>query len=134
MKNKKSNDQQIKDMNEETLKNWITQYESNKTLPSKKLPCTSEGCQTETTAFGTNLAGKVEKAGNIRALLTGFKCRSCKKAAKTTQPMSNSLKEGIKSLRTQRTAELVKAATVDPTTEVSTDELLSVFNDGDNPF
>ena len=116
-------------MNEETLNNWITQYEGNKTLPNKKIPCTTEGCKTETTAFGTNLASKVEKTGSVRTLLTGFKCRGCKKASKgSDQPMSASLKSGIKSLRKQRTEELVKAATVDSTnTDVSTEDLMNVF-------
>lgn len=117
-------------MNEETLNEWIAQYEGNKTLPSKKIPCTAKGCETETTAFGPNLHGKVEKAGNIRALLTGFKCRSCNKTAKQSEKsnMSDSLKENIRALRKQRTEELVKAATVDSTTsEVSTEEILNVF-------
>ena len=116
-------------MNEETLTSWITQYEGNKTLPNKKIPCTTEGCKTETTAFGTNLAGKVEKAGNVRALLTGFKCRGCKKVSKgSDQPMSENLKSGIKSLRKQRTEELVKVATIDSTfSEVSTEDIMNVF-------
>ena len=116
-------------MNEETLNSWVTQYETNKTLPSKKIPCTTEGCKTETTAFGSNLAGKVDKTGSVRALLTGFKCRGCKKILKSSnQPMSESLKSGIKSLRKQRTEELVKVATVDSTvSEVSTEDILNVF-------
>lgn len=119
-------------MNEETLNTWITQYETNATLPNKKIPCTATGCLVETTAFGSNLAGKVAKVGSIRSLLTEFKCRSCKKTLKSSNGsshnMSESLKDGIKSLRKQRTADLVKAATVDSSeTEVSTEDLMNVF-------
>ena len=116
-------------MNEETLNNWITQYEGNNTLPNKKIPCSTEGCNTETTAFVTNLAGKVEKAGSVRTLLTGFKCRSCKKISKgSNQPMSENLKNGLRSLRKQRTEKLVKVATVDSTvSEVSTEDIMNVF-------
>jgi len=116
-------------MNEETLNVWVSQYEASKTLPSKTIPCTAEGCVTETTAFGTNLAGKVAKATDIKTLLTTHKCRACKKAAKTTNDgLSDKLKSSIAEFRTRRTGELVKAATVALTeTEVSTEDILSVF-------
>ncbi len=121
-------------MNEETLNKWVTQYETNKTLPSKKIPCTTEGCTTETTAFSSNLVKKVDAAGNVRAFLTGFKCRACRKVAKTTTKLTDSVKEGVRALKKQRTEELVKAATIDTTSEVSTEELMNVFAESENPF
>ena len=42
--------------------------------------------------------------------------------------MSENLKNGIRSLRKQRTEELVKVATVDSTvSEVSTEDIMNVF-------
>ena len=105
-------------MNEETLNSWIAQYESNKTLPNKKVPCTSEGCETETTAFGTNLVNKVEKANNIRAFLTNFKCRSCRKASKETKTSTQVAREFHR-----------VAVTSIPESEVSTEEMMSVFSE-----
>ena len=114
-------------MNTETLDQWVAQYETKKTLPKKQIPCSAEGCTTETTCFSNNLTGRVEKAGSVRAFLTSFQCRSCKKNAKQTankRTLSTELKENIEALRAQR----VKAATVSITeTSVSTEELMSVF-------
>jgi hypothetical protein len=39
-------------------------------------------CNGKTTAFGTNLAGKIEKAGSLGDLLSTFECRSCRNAGK----------------------------------------------------
>lgn len=114
-------------MNAETLNTWVAQYETKKTLPSKKIPCSTEGCTIETTCFSNNLTSRVEKATNVRAFLTSFQCRSCKKNAKQTtnkRTLSAELKEGIEALRANR----VKAATVTlEVPEVSTEELMSVF-------
>ena len=120
-------------MNEETLNEWVKQYEANKTLPSKKIPCSTDGCEVGTTAFGPNLHKKVETAGGIRAFLTTFKCRKCRKESKSTTTVSKSLKESVKAIRKQRSAELVKVATVD-TSEISTEEILNVFVESENPF
>jgi hypothetical protein len=37
-------------------------------------------CNGKTTAFGTNLKGKIEKAGSLGDLLSTFECRSCRTA------------------------------------------------------
>ena len=39
-------------------------------------------CQAKTTAFGTNLAGKIAKAGSLGDLLLSFECRSCRNVGK----------------------------------------------------
>jgi hypothetical protein len=113
-------------MNTETLNIWVTQYNEKKTLPNKKVPCSCEGCQNETTLFSNNLHKRVKKFKNITTLLTTFKCRSCEKADKPT-----------KSARTsRRSIESLVKATVNPTETVevaaatmSTEELLSVFDE-----
>jgi len=114
-------------MNTETLNQWVQQYETKKTLPSKKIPCSTEGCKTETTCFSNNLTSRVEKATNVRSFLSTFKCRSCKKDTKQAankRTLSAELKEGIEALRANR----VKAATVIvETNEVSTEDILNVF-------
>lgn len=37
-------------------------------------------CEGKTTAFGSNLAGKIQKAGSLEALLSAFECRNCRTA------------------------------------------------------
>jgi len=37
-------------------------------------------CEGKTTAFGSNLAGKIKKAGSLEALLSAFECRNCRTA------------------------------------------------------
>jgi hypothetical protein len=39
-------------------------------------------CGGNTTAFGTNLLGKIQKAGGLEPLLSTFACRMCRNAAK----------------------------------------------------
>jgi len=39
-------------------------------------------CGGHTTAFGTNLLGKMQKAGGLQPLLSTFACRTCRNAAK----------------------------------------------------
>lgn len=111
-------------MNTETLNIWVTQYNEKKTLPNKKVPCSCEGCQNETTLFSNNLHKRVEKFGNITTLLTTFKCRACEKDSKPTKEKKVS----------RRPIESLVKATVNPvetsTPEtISTEELLSVFDE-----
>jgi len=40
------------------------------------ISCTK--CATKVTAFGTNLAGKIKKAGSLETLLSHFECRGCR--------------------------------------------------------
>jgi hypothetical protein len=40
-------------------------------------------CEGKTTAFGSNLAGKIKKVGSLEALLSQFECRACRNASKT---------------------------------------------------
>ena len=39
-------------------------------------------CGGNTTAFGTNLLGKIQKAGGLEPLLSTFECRACRNAGK----------------------------------------------------
>ena len=59
---------------------FIKSYNATGKGTSNKIPCTK--CQTEITAFGTNLAGKIKKAGGLENLLNTFTCRSCKSEGK----------------------------------------------------
>lgn len=57
-------------------------YETFNSLPTPYITCNATGIAT--TAFGTNLQKKVQKAGGIRELLTGFVSRGAKAKVKTT--------------------------------------------------
>ena len=58
----------------------IKHYNETGHLYGKKIECNC--CSTLVTAFGSNLEGKIEKAGGIEKLLATFICRTCKSAAK----------------------------------------------------
>ena len=55
-------------------------------------------CEGKTTAFGSNLAGKIQKAGSLEALLSAFECRNCRTAGanKVRLPKAPSKKRGSK--------------------------------------
>jgi len=59
---------------------FIKSYNATGKGTSNKIPCTK--CQTEITAFGSNLEGKIKKAGSLEILLDTFTCRSCKSQGK----------------------------------------------------
>lgn len=59
---------------------FIKAYNATGKGTSNKISCTK--CDTEVTAFGSNLEGKIKKAGSIENLLDTFVCRSCKSASK----------------------------------------------------
>lgn len=59
---------------------FIKSYNATGKGTSNKIPCTK--CRTEITAFGSNLEGKIKKAGSLEILLDTFICRSCKSASK----------------------------------------------------
>ena len=59
---------------------FIKSYSATGKGTSNKIPCTK--CQTEITAFGSNLEGKIKKAGSLEILLDTFTCRSCKSEGK----------------------------------------------------
>ncbi len=65
-------------------------------------------CNGKTTAFGTNLAGKIKKAGGLSELLNTFECRNCRNAGK---PVIIKVNTGMKKKRKPkelRTSELLK--------------------------
>ncbi len=64
-------------------------------------------CEGKTTAFGTNLAGKIKKAGGLEQLLTSFECRGCRNAGKTPR-LPKAPKRNRKASREHRTVELLK--------------------------
>jgi hypothetical protein len=59
---------------------FIRSYNATGKGTSNKIPCIK--CQTEITAFGSNLEGKIKKAGSLEILLDTFTCRSCKSEGK----------------------------------------------------
>jgi hypothetical protein len=68
----------------------IKHYNETGHLYGKKIECNC--CSTLTTAFGSNLEGKIEKAGGIEKLLATFICRSCKSEAKPKAEKKPSVK------------------------------------------
>ena len=65
-------------------------------------------CNGKTTAFGTNLTGKIKKAGGLAELLNTFECRACRNAGK---PVIIKVNTGMKKKRKPkelRTSELLK--------------------------
>jgi len=59
---------------------FIKSYNETGKGTSNKISCTK--CDAEVTAFGSNLEGKIKKAGSLEILLDTFVCRSCKGASK----------------------------------------------------
>jgi hypothetical protein len=68
----------------------IAHYNKTGHLYGKKIECNC--CDTLVTAFGSNLEGKIEKAGGIEKLLVTFICRSCKSEAKPKTEKKPSVK------------------------------------------
>ena len=66
-------------------------------------------CNGKTTAFGSNLEGKIKKAGGLEQLLTSFECRHCRNAGK---PVIIRVNTGVKKTKRKpkelRTSELLK--------------------------
>jgi len=65
-------------------------------------------CNSKTTAFGSNLKGKIQKAGSLEELLNTFECRNCRNAGK---PVIVKVNKGVKRKRKSkelRTSELLK--------------------------
>ena len=63
---------------------YLVQYfETYNSLPTPVIECQSSG--TAYTCFGSNLKGKIEKAGGIEKLLTSFIGRGAKKAEKKAE-------------------------------------------------
>jgi hypothetical protein len=58
---------------------FIKSYNETGKGTSNKISCTK--CDVEVTAFGSNLEGKIKKAGSLEILLDTFVCRSCKGAS-----------------------------------------------------
>ncbi len=50
-------------------------------------------CEGKTTAFGSNLKGKIEKCGSLEALLSTFECRSCRTAGQTNKRLPKALRK-----------------------------------------
>lgn len=68
-------------------------------------------CEGKTTAFGSNLKSKMEKAGSLEALLSTFECRSCRTAGqnKVRLPKAPSKKRGSKgAAKHARTQDLLR--------------------------
>ena len=60
-------------------KEQLDNYKKTGHLIGKKIECNT--CTTPITCFGTNLEGKVKKAGSLEILLDTFICRGCKSLA-----------------------------------------------------
>jgi hypothetical protein len=65
--------------NNDVINYLSSYYETYNSLPTNYITCNETGVSY--TCFGTNLKKKVEKAGSIEKLLTGFIGRGAKKNA-----------------------------------------------------
>ena len=65
-------------------------------------------CNGKTTAFGTNLEGKIKKAGGLEQLLNTFECRSCRNAGKPVIVKVNTSVKKQRKPKELRTSELLK--------------------------
>lgn len=65
-------------------------------------------CNGKTTAFGSNLEGKIKKAGGLEELLTSFECRSCRNAGKPVVVKVNTSVKKKRKPKELRTSELLK--------------------------
>lgn len=64
-----------------TMKNDIQLYKDTGKLSSHPHIFCSK-CQGKTTAFGTNLQGKIKSFGSLEKLLSEFECRACRNQGK----------------------------------------------------
>jgi hypothetical protein len=64
-------------------------------------------CEGKTTAFGSNLQGKIERAGGLDALLSTFECRECRNAGKPKKA-PKAPKRNKKASREYRKVEMLK--------------------------
>jgi len=76
----------------EVIEYLVNYFETFNSLPTPVIECQISG--TAYTAFGTNLKGKIEKAGGIKELLTTFTGRGMKKVEK---------KKEVKAIETETT-------------------------------
>lgn len=65
-------------------------------------------CSGKTTAFGTNLLGKIQKAGGLEPLLSTWECRACRNAGKPVVVRVNTRVKKTKKPKELRTSELLK--------------------------
>lgn len=64
-------------------------------------------CEGKTTAFGSNLQGKIERAGGLDPLLSTFECRECRNAGKPKK-VPKAPKRNKKASREYRKVEMLK--------------------------
>jgi hypothetical protein len=60
-------------------------------------------CDSKTTAFGTNLLGKIQKMGGLEPLLSTFACRACRNIGK---PVMVRVNKGVKRTSKRKPKEL----------------------------
>ena len=80
---------------------FIKAYNATGKGTSNKISCTK--CDAEVTAFGSNLEGKIKKAGSLEILLDTFVCRSCKGALKPKKE----IKTRVRKITKKEKAEVV---------------------------
>jgi len=77
-------------------------FETYNSLPTPVIECNVSGVAY--TAFGTNLKKKIEKAGGLRELLTGFVGRSMKVKEKAKQTIDQKIQEVRSEVQTVKKA------------------------------
>jgi len=69
-------------LNVEVQTAWVQSYETTCKLPNTKIPCSTDGCEVQTTMFGTNLHERVVKFAGVDNLLSTFECKTCRAKSK----------------------------------------------------
>jgi len=81
--------------------------ETGKLSTHPHIHCAS--CEAKTTAFGSNLQGKIKKTGSLEKLLNAFECRTCRNAGKpVVVKVNTSMKKTKRKPKELRTSELLK--------------------------
>ena len=65
-------------------------------------------CGSKTTAFGSNLQNKIQKAGSLGDLLSSFECRSCRTAGQTKQRLPKAPRKNKGLSKQSKAAALIK--------------------------
>jgi hypothetical protein len=123
--------------NKNWIDEWVTQYGTEGKLPSKTIPCSTEGCETMTTCFSTNLSGRITSTeGGLPTLLRTFKCRGCrsKTSGGLEKPKRERVAKAAKKTTTKKAARDSRVETLKEAARASTVDVNSVpvrynFND-----
>lgn len=91
----------------EVIEYLVQYFETYNNLPTPVIECQSSG--TAYTCFGSNLKGKIERAGGIRQLLETFTSRFSKKKVQKETPVQATIEAKPKRVRPSRSKAAIAA-------------------------